>query len=484
MAALQAWFNPQPDDASQSEQQPEKKPEQQQDFTAEKIDVESLPSIGDEDLPTRRIHILGTGSIGTLVANSLKQLPNAPPITLLIHREQIYAQFRQGRSTVRLVNKAMDVEDEQTGFDVDVYRNNVWEYIGHEEDGVPINEVQPAEKMSTGEIFIYTLIVTVKGPATIKALQSVKNRVGPKTTILFMQNGLGQIDELNAKVFTDPANRPTYMLGIIAHGCYMERAFRVVHAGAGTIALGISRDLDRFPLPPKGVDLATKGLEDSLRKQYFPSDEDLYSNITSRYLLRTMTRCPTLACAAYPYLDLFQLQLEKLVSNCIINPFTALLDVKNGATLDNPFLTHAQRLLLTEIALVIQGLPELEGIPNIRGRFSPMRLELRVQNMATQTSQNSSSMREDMRLMRDIEIDYINGYIVKRGEEQGIKCVLNYMLMELVKARSYILKEGDRALQKAPYGRKEVQAEQDPSSDGAVTLEDVSGPTRVGHARG
>lgn len=474
--------DPQPkkEQREQTEAQSGQQAEQQPDFAAEKIEIDDLPSPGNDDLPTRRIHILGTGSIGTLVANTLKQLPNPPPITLLIHREQSYGQFQLQRRTVRLVNKTTDVEDEQTGYDVDLLQgDNFWEHIPHVEQNEPVNEITPAEKMGTGEVFIYTLIVTVKGPATVPALQSVKHRVGSQTTILFMQNGLGQIDQLNKEVFTDPATRPTYMLGIISHGCYMERAFRVVHAGAGTVALGMYRDPDKFPFPPKGVDLATKGLEDALRKQYFPSDEDLYSNISSRYLLRTMTRCPTLACALYPYLDLFQLQLEKLVSNCIINPFTALLDVKNGATLENNHLTRIQRLLLTEIALVIQNLPELEGVPNVRSRFSPTRLELRVQTVATQTAQNSSSMREDLRLMRTTEIDYINGYIVERGEEQGIKCVLNYMLMELVKARSLFLREGDEALRKAPYGRKEIKAEYEPSADGSVTLEDTSGPPKT-----
>lgn len=470
MSTSQAWFKP-------------RDLEQDIDITTEEIDAkgqevaEGSVTPEAEELPSRRIHILGAGSIGLLVANALKQLPNSPPITLLIHRQEQWQTFKKVRKSVRLATKDRDVEDIQTGFDADVLSSDgVWEYNPYENEYKPVNEVTSAEKMESGENFIYTLIVTVKALGTVRALQSVKHRVGAATTVLFMQNGLGQIDELNKHVFTDPAKRPTYMLGIVSHGCYKSGDFRVVHAGAGTVALGIYRDQDKFPMPPKGVDLATQGLEDSLRRQYFPSNEDLYSNISSRYLLRTMTRCPTLACAPYPYLDLFQLQLEKLVSNCIINPFTALLNVKNGATLDNPHLTRVQRLLLTEIALVIQALPELEGIPNVRSRFEPARLELAVQTVSTQTAQNSSSMREDVRLLRETEIDYINGYIVKRGEEQGIKCVLNYMLMSLVKARSYIL-QGEDQLRRETYGRNEISAEI--ASDGSVTLEDVSGPPRT-----
>ena len=37
----------------------------------------------------RRIHILGTGSIGKLVAHSLRGIANPPPITLLLHTRSL-----------------------------------------------------------------------------------------------------------------------------------------------------------------------------------------------------------------------------------------------------------------------------------------------------------------------------------------------------------------------------------------------------------
>lgn len=417
-----------------------------------RMDPETVPE-DTEELLTRRVHLLGTGSIGTLVAHSLMVLPNPPPVTLLLHRPELYEDFKAGDRTVRLVNKNTDINDEQRGYDVDVIERDAeritWQHVPHllspSEGGGRKNRLNEAEKMESGEVFIYTLIVTVKGPATVAALRSVQHRVDQRTTILLMQNGMGQIDALNRLVFTDPNTRPTYMLGVISHGCYMQGPFAIVHAGFGTVALGIYRDTDKYPLPPKGNDINTSTLSETDRKAMFPTDKDLYSNLSSRYLLRTLTRSPVLACAAYPYLDLFQLQLEKLVSNCVLNPLTALLDVQNGAMLNNPHLTRVQRLLIAEISLVIRGLPELEGIPNARMRFSPARLETLFQGIANKTAKNSSSMREDVRKLVRTEVDYINGYIVNRGEEQGIKCVLNYMIMELVKARSFHDRESSSA---------------------------------------
>ncbi|KAK5937321.1 2-dehydropantoate 2-reductase (Ketopantoate reductase) (KPA reductase) (KPR) [Knufia obscura] len=481
MSASQAWWEPAatppPEDGSNASL----------DF--EKMDPETV-SEDTEELMTRRVHILGTGSIGTFVAHSLKVLPNPPPISLLLHRPELYEDFKAGSRIVRLVNKNTDINDEQTGYDVDlIQENGTWRHISHnprteEGDRKPLTPPNAAEKMESGEVFIYTLIVTVKGPATIKALRSVQHRVDQRTTILLMQNGMGQIDDLNKLVFTDPETRPTYMLGIISHGCHMQRPFAVVHAGFGTVALGIYRDTDKYPLPPRGTDTATPDLSEAERKAMYPTDKDLYSNLSSRYLLRTLTRSPVLACAAYPYLDLFQLQLEKLVSNCVLNPLTALLDVQNGSMLENPHLTAVQRLLIAEISLVIRGLPELEGIPNARRRFSPARLENLFRAISKKTASNSSSMREDVRKIRSTEINYINGYIVKRGEEQGIKCVLNYMIMQLVKSRTFHdTKSPDAFVRNVdetqpsrsfrPYGAVSMEAER---QDDAVVLEDTSKP--------
>ena len=404
---------------------------------------------GNDRITSRRIHIIGIGSIGTFVAHCLRTLPNPPPITLMIHREEYYETFKKQARIIRLINRATDVNDEQVGYDVDLLETDsgqdpaTWRFV----PGKDSEPLERGEQMGNGEVFISCLICVVKGPATVLAMRSIKHRVDSRTTICFVQNGLGQIEELNEQVFTDPVTRPTYMLGIISHGVH-GRNFTVVHAGFGTTALGIYRDPARFPLPPKSHDPLDE-LPEEDRKRYYPTDTDLYYNITARYLLRTLTRSTSLAAAAYPYLDLQQLQLEKLAVNCIINPLTAILDVKNGQILNNEPIGRIERLLIAEISLVLRNLPELEGIPGIKTRFSADRLETLCIGAAKKTAANSSSTREDLRKFMRTELDYINGYIVRRGEEQGVKCVLNYMIMQLVKAKEVMLIRGDR--ESVPY---------------------------------
>ncbi|KAL9062123.1 MAG: hypothetical protein Q9157_009210, partial [Trypethelium eluteriae] len=132
--------------------------------------------------------------------------------------------------------------------------------------------------------------------------------------------------------------------------------------------------------------------------------------------------------------------LEKLAVNSIINPLTALLDGRNGVLLFNYALSRTMRLLLAETSLVLRSLPELQGMPNLRLKFGPDRLETLVVSAANTTAENVSSMLADVRAGRQTEVEYINGYIVKRGEELGIRCAMNYLVMQMVRGKSNMTK--------------------------------------------
>jgi 2-dehydropantoate 2-reductase len=112
-----------------------------------------------------------------------------------------------------------------------------------------------------------------------------------------------------------------------------------------------------------------------------------------------------------------------------------MLDARNGSVLYNYHLTRVMRLLLSEIALVIHSLPELQNVPNVQRRFDTGRLESIVVGVANRTRDNISSMLADVRNDNETEIDYINGWIVKKGEELGIKCFMNYMITLMVKGK-------------------------------------------------
>lgn len=153
---------------------------------------------------------------------------------------------------------------------------------------------------------------------------------------------------------------------------------------------------------------------------------------TSRYLLDTITKSPLLSAVGITSTELVQQQLQKLAVNSVVNPLTSLLDAPNGALMNNEALTSVIRCLLDETSKIIRKLPELQGIPNIEARLGVQRLEEAVIKQCEGTPHNISSMLSDLRIGQQTEIGYINGYIVRRGEELGIKAPANYAIMQTV----------------------------------------------------
>ena len=353
----------------------------------------------------RTIHFMGTGNVGNYVAHSLAGMPNPPPITLLLRKQAMHEWKRVAREKIEIIIDG--IAEPRTGFAAE-FPN----FHGQLQNRPPSWETDEPQ----GEP-IWNLVLAVKAIHTIPALLSIRTRLTRDSTIVFLQNGMGIIEQVNEKVFPDIEERPSYIIGLVSHGLTSFRPsnrFQVIHAGNGTIALGL---LPRYP-----------------NQRYSKSDDNLFPP-TARYLLRTITRCPVLCAVGFSPNEIFQLQLEKLAINALINPLTAILGCPNGGLLNSTHVTRLVRLLLSEISLVIRLLPELENVLNVNLRFSTTKLETLMVNVAERTAENTSSMLQDVAAGRQTEVEYINGYIVRRGQEVGVRCVMNYMMLQMVKAR-------------------------------------------------
>lgn len=408
----------------------------------------------------RRVHILGTGSIGKLVAHSIRGIANPPPITLLLHKRGLLSAWENSSKEITVQDDGIEIR--RKGFDAELmplvrrqhgvelndgepdFYDNADNLKPHQAAQLARNQQRSQKEQKEQQNFedaevvgpatadehdtIHNLIVTTKAPFTISALANIRHRITPESTICFLQNGMGMIEEVNERLFPDEEERPNYMQGIITHGVNVpptiaqRNPFYAVHAGHGTISLSL---IPSYKAKKSSTDLIRGG------EDIHDTQSELWAD-TSRYLLRTLTRTPVLCAVGFTPTELLQLQLEKLAVNSVLNPLTVLLDARNGSILYNFAITRTMRLLLAETSLVIQSLPELQNIPNIATRFSSQRLETLVVSVANTTRDNISSMLADVRAGRQTEVEYINGYIVKRGEEMGIKCVVNYSTMQMV----------------------------------------------------
>lgn len=384
---------------------------------------------------SRRIHLLGGGDVGKFLAHAITGIPDPPPITLLFRSTYMIHQWRNSDRSLEVVIDS--IREKRFGFETELLlsKNRPINAPGQDSD-FPAEDSLDADNGADGDAnngvdgdanngaddaadsaIIHQLILAVSPRMTIPNLSRVAGRLTQDSTILFMQTGLGIVDEVNEKIFPNKTTRPSYIVGLSSHWLYPSgRPFSVIHAKMGTVALGI-------PLRSSTLQIRT-------------GDEGVANlSHSTRYLMRTLTRTPDLAAVSFAPLDMFQMQLEMCAIFAVIQPLSVLFGCQNGQLLRNGPASRVIRLLLAEISLVIRSLPELQGVPNVNMRFSPGRLDKKVRINLGHSAEHFSPMLKDIIAYRSTGIDYLNRYFIQRGEEMGIKCVMNYMLMQMVEGK-------------------------------------------------
>ena len=391
-------------------------------FVALSLDSD-VPALNSEDL--RRIYILGAGSIGRFVAHAIAGSPDSPPITLLFRTRAMLDRWKKCGRYIEVVTDGYG--ETHRNFDIEVLSDQVSRPVLRFTGSHPLNDPSPTDEKLGSTAYsevplrsnsIHQLIISIKAPFVVNALSRLAHRLSRHSSILFFPDGLGLLEEVNKHVFPDERTRPTYINGLNSHTLEysVSDEFAVIHAAMGTMALGIS---------PRH----------SMLESWKPGDKISLLSSSARYLLRTLTRIPALAAVGFAPTDMFQLQLERLAIRAVVGPLSVVFDCRNGELLHNTSITRIIRLLIAEISLVARSLPELQGVPNVTLRFAPERLEALVVNFCIDTTANVSPMLKSVQAARFTEIDFVSGYIIRRGEELGIKCLMNYSVVQIIKAK-------------------------------------------------
>ncbi|POS83637.1 hypothetical protein EPUL_003623 [Erysiphe pulchra] len=329
-------------------------------------------------LVTKRIHVLGLGNLESLYQDWEKAFRR---ISITTTNEFINDSYYQS-------NHRSSLSSPQS------------------EPGTVSSSAYDIESTSStsDETPIYNLILATKSFKSLDALSSIKHRLSNKSSILFAQNGLGVIPEINRVLFPDILTRPSYLIALVSHGLYSSGPFKTVHAGPGRILFGHFSELSP----------------------------------TLSILMEKILAASMLNASYFEHVDLHNFQIEKLVINAIINPLSAIFRCANGKLfwigIKRILVRSLMKRLISEINKVLLRLDGLEG-PLDPDRFAIGNMELLVTGIARKTRNNLSSMLQDVLHHRDTEIDYINGWIVAKGEEMGIDVRCNKKLIELVKSR-------------------------------------------------
>jgi 2-dehydropantoate 2-reductase len=227
------------------------------------------------------------------------------------------------------------------------------------------------------------LVFTVKSYDTESAIKQASNIIRENTTVISLQNGLDNID--NIKKYLEPEK---IIAGVTTHGAFFSKPGEIQHTGKGTTVLG---------------ELNGKNTE-RLYKISRLFNQSGIKTITSQNIIK----------------DIW----SKAIVNSCINPLTTFFQCKNGYILENPILEHLVEKICEE-SIDIANSQKLD--------FSYNEMINHIKDVIINTSENFSSMLQSYRKDKRTEIDSINGKLVEIGKNNGVDVSLNDILVYLIK---------------------------------------------------
>ncbi|MDA3800357.1 MAG: 2-dehydropantoate 2-reductase [Kiritimatiellae bacterium] len=202
--------------------------------------------------------------------------------------------------------------------------------------------------------------------------------------ILTLQNGLGNVETIQKYL-----PEQNLIAGTISTGATADGANRTIFCGKGTINIA--------PIC-------------------------LQENMTATKNISTLLNDCEIRCDVHK--DWQTVIWSKLYINAIINPITALYNVKNGEIIKQMFLSQLAKKISDEILQVCKA-------SNINLLFEePFEKLMKV---CVLTSENQSSMLQDVLNHKQLELESITGELIKKADTLGIKIPANQELYEKLK---------------------------------------------------
>lgn len=226
-------------------------------------------------------------------------------------------------------------------------------------------------------------VICVKANDTKQAAKDIKPLIGPKAFVLTLQNGLG-----NVEILQEIFGKNRALGGVTAEGATLLGDGHVRHAGQGDTKFG-----SEVPVGDSLPKIVSAFNDAGFKTQFA---DNMNSIIWG-----------------------------KLIINVGINALTAITKLKNGRL---PNIEGTMSVMEKAVREAV-GVAETKGIdlpyPDPFGR---------VVEVCRATAGNISSMLQDVLIKNTTEVAFINGAIVREGEDLGISTPVNHTLTCLVQA--------------------------------------------------
>ncbi|CAK7206673.1 hypothetical protein SEUCBS139899_009477 [Sporothrix eucalyptigena] len=428
------------------------------------------------------IHILGGNLQATYLAHLLAGVPNIPAVRFLLFNRHFAAKWKSEGQRVRVLRGGRSAP--RNPIVGEMVRKPTYAMILNEAATGRTSLTRHESQMRIeNQRPIRNLVVTESMVSCIGSIQRIKHRLDQHSTICLVQPGLGMVERLNELVFPDPATRPQFILAHMTHSLgYTNRPFTVEEITPGKMMLTLYTSPDELPSIEDAESSSDVEATDDALLEGEPERNVAPSVDNSLHFMYLMGIAPTLGAGFYHYGAFLLRKLADMISVSASETVATVLDLPLGnSIMHNGEARVVVEWLILEMVAVVQAMPETQNYAKLRDYVSSGRLQRQVlQNLhshdanrprslihRTLGSRNSSiedgffanrrngrdgvneTYRQADERMRDTpcqmavrtalgrrtDIQFLNGYFVRRGKELGIACPMNEMIIRMVQSR-------------------------------------------------
>lgn len=239
---------------------------------------------------------------------------------------------------------------------------------------IPMQATTEAAGVEGADVVLFC----VKSPDTETAGRAIAPFLKPDAAILCLQNGVDNAERLQA------VTGRTAIPAVVYVAAEMAGPGHIKHNGRGELIIG--------PAP-------------------------ISADIAQQFIAAAI---PTVVSS-----DVISELWTKLITNCAYNALSAVAELPYGPLLQVDGVTDVMRTIIDECEAVARAL----SIP------LPATLRESTLALAASMPQQYSSTAQDLARSKPTEIDYLNGYVVRKGAALGIPTPTNLALQVMVKAR-------------------------------------------------
>jgi 2-dehydropantoate 2-reductase len=220
------------------------------------------------------------------------------------------------------------------------------------------------------------VLFCVKSADTEAAGRSLAGQLRPDTSILSLQNGVDNAQRLRA------VTGHSVIAAVVYVGSEMAASGHVRHHGGGDLVIGAS-----------------------------PASEALAQTLQAAGIRTTISG------------DIEATQWTKLITNCAFNALSAVAGIAYGP------------MMQVEGAgdVIASAVQEAADVARACGVAIPPDLAAQILKIPAAMPNQTSSTAQDLARGKPSEIDFLNGYVVRKGAELGIPTPTNQALQVMVK---------------------------------------------------